>query len=152
MIRFKPSRGKAQRKKTSSLQLWVVGSILAFVLALPFFWTKRHFALTSRPDWNPTEVQVVGTRIVTAYATDAGQSHPATFYYRAEAEVQYELNGKKFDTWLPASRTTADRAELQMWLSDKKGRLATVLWNPKKPGEGVVKLKSDIGSNFADFD
>jgi len=95
---------------------------------------------------------VLDMRIATVFARDAGQSHPATFYYRAEAEVQYVVNGKKFDVWLPASRTTADRAELQMWLSDKKGRFATVLWSPEKPGEGEVKLKSDIGNNFADFD
>jgi uncharacterized protein YcbX len=152
MIRFKPSRGKKQPKKTSRVEFWIVGLGIVGFLALPFFFTKRHFALTSRPGWNPTEVQVVDTRIVTAYATDAEQSHPATFYYRAEAEVQYQVNGKRFDVWLPASRTTADRAELQMWLSDKKGRFATVLWNPERPGEGEVKLKSDIGINFADFD
>ncbi len=129
-----------------------MGLALVCVLILPFLFTKHHFALTSRADWKPTEIQVLGTRIVTAYATDAGQSHPATFYYRAEAEVQYQVNGQKFDVWLPASRATADRAELQMWLSDKKARFATVHWNPERPGGGEVKLKSDIGSNFADLD
>lgn len=145
-------RNGKQPRKTSKAALFFTAIVGVILLGLPFLFTKHHFALSSRADWNPTEVQVIGTRIVIAYATDAGQSHPATFYYRAEAEVQYEANGKKYDMWLPASRTTADRAELQMWLSDKKGKFATVLWNPEKPGEGQVKLKSDIGSNFPDFD
>jgi hypothetical protein len=122
------------------------------VIVLPFFFLKHHFALTQHPGWNPTAVQVLDTRVVTAYARDAGQAHPATFYYRAEAEVQYKVNGKQFDVWLPASHATSDRMELEMWLSDKKGRFATVFWDPNKPGEGEVKLKSDIGNNFADFD
>jgi hypothetical protein len=84
--------------------------------------------------------------------TQRRPTHPAIFYYRAEAEVQYQANGQKFDVWLPASKATSDRLDLEMWLSDKKGRFATVLWNPKKPGEGEVKLKSDIGSNFSQFD
>jgi hypothetical protein len=152
MIRFQPARGKKRQSKPSKIEFLVAGFALLCVLALPFFFTRHHFALASRANWNPSEVQVVGTRIVTAYATDAGESHPATFYYRAEAEVRYQVDGKEFDVWLPASRTTADRAELQMWLSDKKSRLATVRWSPEKPGEGEVKLKSDIGSNFPELD
>jgi hypothetical protein len=151
MFREKKSRGKNEAKKTSA-GLFLSIAFVLFVIALPFFFLKHHFALTQHPDWNPTEVQVLGTRVVTAYATDAGQSHPATFYYRAEAEVQYVADGKKFDVWLPASKATSDRLDLELWLSDKKSRFATVLWNPKKPGEGEVKLKSDIGSKFSQFD
>jgi hypothetical protein len=152
MIRSQPTRGKKRQRKTSKLELLVVALAIAGILALPFLFTRHHFALASRANWKPSEVQVVGTRIVTAYATDAGESHPATFYYRAEAEVQYQIDGKKFDVWLPASRTTADRAELQMWLSDKKSRVATVRWSPERPGEGEVKLKSDTGSSFPELD
>ncbi|HXC96004.1 MAG TPA: hypothetical protein VNU92_09890 [Edaphobacter sp.] len=121
MIRLQPTRGKKRQWKASKLAFLVVTFAIVGILALPFLFTKHHFALASPANWNPTEVQVAGTRIVAAYATDAGQSHPATFYYRAEAEVQYQISGKKFDVWLPASRTTANRAEPQMWLSDKKG-------------------------------
>jgi hypothetical protein len=143
---------KKKPAKTSRWTMVFVSLAIAGILALPFFFLKRHFALTQHPGWNPTEVQVLGTRIVTAYATDAAESHPAIFYYRAEAEVQYQINGEKFDVWLPASKATSDRLDLEMWLSDKKARFATVLWNPKKPGEGEVKLKSDIGSHFSEFD
>ncbi|WP_263374936.1 hypothetical protein [Granulicella aggregans] len=122
------------------------------ILALPFSVAYRRSALTAHPGWNPVDVEVIGTRVVTAYATGAGEAKPATLYYRAEAEVRYIAGGSPFDVWLPASRPTPDRAELEMWLSDKKGRFATVLWNPKRPGEGEVKLHSDIGSHFAEFD
>jgi hypothetical protein len=152
MFREKQNRRKKQPAKNSRWLLVGVGLVIAVMIALPFLFLKHHFALTQHPDWNPTEVQVLGTRVVTAYATDAGESHPATFYYRAEAEVQYLANGQKFDVWLPASKATSDRLDLEMWLSDKKARFATVLWNPKRPGEGEGKLKSDIGSHFSEFD
>jgi hypothetical protein len=152
MFREKTNRRKKRTQKTSNALLFSTIAFIIVITGLPFLFTKHHFALTAYPGWNPKEVQVTNTRIVTAYATDASQSHPATFYYRAEAEVQYQVNGKKFDVWLPASRVTANLVELQMWLSNKKGRFATVLWNPDKPGEGQVKLKSDIGTSFAEFD
>lgn len=152
MFREKQNRKKTRADKISPWSLVGVALVIALIIALPFFFLHYHFALTQHPGWNPTEVQVLGTRIVTAYATDAAQSHPATFYYRAEAEVQYQANGEKFDVWLPASKATSDRLDLELWLSDKKGRLATVLWNPRKPGDGEVKLKSDIGSHFSEFD
>jgi hypothetical protein len=152
MFRFGSSSRKKKTTKTPAWVLSIVALSIVLIIALPFFFLRHHFALTQHPGWNPTEVQVLGTRVVTVGARDSGNAYAATFYYRAEAEVQYEANSKKYDLWLPASRTTSDRAELELWLSDKKARYATVLWNPKKPGEGEVKLKSDMGSYFADFD
>ncbi len=152
MLRYRSNHHKLGKRKTSIGALVSVIILIAVMLALPFFFLQHHFALTKHPGWNPSEVQVLGTRIVTVYATDAGQAHPATFYYRAEAEVQYQVNGESFDVWLPASRTTSDRLALQLWLSDKKTKFATVLWDPKKQGNGEVKLKSDMGSRFSEFD
>jgi hypothetical protein len=107
---------------------------------LPFFLSTGHLAITQHSGWNPTQAQVLGLRVAMVGARDAAESRPAVFYYKAEAEVQYQMNGKQFNVWLPASHPTSDRLRLERWLSDKKGNIATAFWNPKVPGEGEVKL------------
>jgi dsDNA-binding SOS-regulon protein len=151
MLRFPVTHKGDRIRKTSKTTLVVVGVALVCGLSLPFY-ISHDFRLTEHPTWNPTEVQVIQTRVVAVGAKDANESHPATFFYKAEAEVRYRMDGKDFDVWLPASKVTPDREELAVWLSDKKSRFATVLWNPKVSGEGEVKLKSDIGSSFSKFD
>ena len=107
----------------------MTASIL-IVISLVAFMTKRF----ERP-WPSVVGHVLETRVSAVASQDGGTLQAGLIMYRVEAHVTYEVNGEKFDRWLPASDIKSDKTYLEFWLSQKKNKLCIVHWNPGNPSD-----------------
>lgn len=113
----------------------LVALIVPLVLAAIVF---RHPVVTRA--WPTVTAQILETRVVAVGA----EEHPfsaGTIRYQIEAHVTYDLRGKHFDRWLPASGIKRDKAYLESWLSQKKSKVCNVRWNPKNPSDAEAVLE-----------
>jgi hypothetical protein len=122
--RPKPATGRdkllAALVATAVVVAFVVGATLA----------RKRFDQS----WPSVTAHVLETRVVVV-GTGEGGYGPGAIFYRVEAHVAYEVNGKRFDRWLPASDINRDKAYLELWLSQKKNKLCIVHWNPNNPSD-----------------
>jgi len=102
---------------------FVIGSVLLVV----------HLSTKdSRVDWPSVTGQVIETRITVVQMIEK-EHQPGMIVYQVEAHVTYERDGTQFNSWLPVSEQSTDRAFLEFWLSQKKSKTCTVRWPPKNP-------------------
>jgi hypothetical protein len=105
--------------------------ILVFAIGLPLLvahpWTKDD-----RLNWPSVAGQVLETRIGVVTLVEH-QYRPSEIVYQVQAHVTYERDGTDYNTWLPVSKLSTDKAFLEFWLSQKKSKICTVRWPPKNP-------------------
>ena len=113
-----------------SRSAWAI-LILVFAIGLPLLvahpWTKDD-----RLNWPSVAGQVLETRIGVVTLVEH-QYRPSEIVYQVQAHVTYERDGTDYNTWLPVSKLSTDKAFLEFWLSQKKSKICTVRWPPKNP-------------------
>jgi hypothetical protein len=122
----------------SALALGTALIVALFALFALVLWHPRLGP--NRSEWPSVPGQVVGQRISIVDYHDHPY-RPATFEYRAEAEVIYALDNSNHDTWLPASEIFTSREELQFWLSQRKSKNCIVRWYPRNPADVEAVLQ-----------
>jgi hypothetical protein len=72
-----------------------------------------------------TEGTILESKIVMDHSLDG--SYGGKIFYRIDARVSYEIDGKTYDRWVQASEVTTSREMLQASLAGRPGR-CQVYW------------------------
>lgn len=136
------ARPSALLKKRTSVRARriFIPAILIALLVIAINAKQPLFFGVDREDWPFIRGQVMSTRI-SVVGTYDGKLRSGIFY-RAEARVVYEQEGKQHDAWLPASKIFSSREELKFWLSLKDSDKCSVRWNPKNTSDIEAVLES----------
>jgi hypothetical protein len=129
-------------KKSDVTPLWLklfVGLCVALLAAIPILFVAHPY-----PDRGPmggyrtAEGKILETRIVIDHAEDFKSG--GRIFYRAEARVLFEQNGKPQDRWLVVLRPTVDRGLLAVRLSANP-QTCQVYWAPDFPENPRCRLE-----------
>jgi hypothetical protein len=110
---------------------WLEATVIlgvAFLIALYAFY--RSGDRPSEYEYSTTMGTVLDTRIVVDSMRES--RYGGLIYYRIEADVSFEIQGRQQERWLTASETTTARELLMARLSNKP-KACRVYWRPDHP-------------------
>ena len=122
--------------KRDSPWIPIIGTVLIVVL-VAWLAFGRLFQWPLNPNDTTADGKILETRIVVDHLRDS--QYGGLIYYRIEAQVKYQIQGKEQEQWIAASEATTDQILLAARISSHP-KTCLVYWPPNHPDNAKCRL------------